>query len=556
MKTRNTLNYKKGEMITVDIIDFGENGEGIGKTDAFTWFIKDTVIGDKVTAKVMKTKKSYGYARLDSIVKESPDRIEAKCPVARSCGGCTLQSLDYKAELKLKQNKVENHLKRIGGFDLSNVEIEEIIGMEDPNRYRNKSQFPFGRKNGKNITGYFAGRTHSIVEFDDCIIGIEENKIVLNTVLDFMEKYNIPAYDEESGKGVVRHVLIRKGFATGELMVCIVINENNLAHSDKLVESLCLSLGSDLKSISININKKNTNVILGDTTVTLYGNGYIEDYIGDVKFRISPQSFYQVNHVQTKKLYAKALEYAKLTGEETVWDMYCGIGTISLFLAKSAKFVYGVEIVDAAIQNAIENAKINNIDNVKFFVGKAEEIITGEYESGNIRDIDVIVVDPPRKGLDKLAIDTMLKLLPKRIVYVSCDSSTLARDLKLLCEKKYELKKLTVVDQFARSYHTETVALLSKLDVDKHINIEIELDELDLTSAESKATYAQIKEYVWNKFELKVPTLYIAQIKRKCGIELREHYNKSKKEKQIIPQCTPEKEEAIMDALRHFKMIE
>ena len=462
MKTRNTLNYKKGEMITVDIIDFGENGEGIGKTDAFTWFIKDTVIGDKVTAKVMKTKKSYGYARLDSIVKESPDRIEAKCPVARSCGGCTLQSLDYKAELKLKQNKVKNHLKRIGGFDLSNVEIEEIIGMEDPNRYRNKSQFPFGRKNGKNITGYFAGRTHSIVEFDDCIIGIEENKTVLKAVLDFMEKYDIPAYDEESGKGVVRHVLIRKGFATGELMVCIVINENNLAHSDKLVESLCLSLGSDLKSISININKKNTNVILGDTMVTLYGNGYIEDYIGDVKFRISPQSFYQVNHVQTKKLYAKALEYAKLTGEETVWDMYCGIGTISLFLAKSAKFVYGVEIVDAAIQNAIENAKINNIDNVKFFVGKAEEIITGEYESGNIRDIDVIVVDPPRKGLDKLAIDTMLKLLPKRIVYVSCDSSTLARDLKLLCEKKYELKKLTVVDQFARSYHTESVCLLEQ----------------------------------------------------------------------------------------------
>ena len=555
MKTRNTLNYKKGEMITVDIVDFGENGEGIGKTDAFTWFIKDTVIGDKVTAKVMKTKKSYGYARLDSIVKESPDRIEAKCPVARSCGGCTLQSLDYKAELKLKQNKVENHLKRIGGFDLSNVEIEEIIGMEDPNRYRNKSQFPFGRKNGKNITGYFAGRTHSIVEFDDCIIGIEENKIVLNTVLDFMEKYNIPAYDEESGKGVVRHVLVRKGFATGELMVCIVINKNNLAHSDKLVESLCLSLGSDLKSISININKKNTNVILGDTMVTLYGNGYIEDYIGDVKFRISPQSFYQVNHVQTKKLYAKALEYAKLTGEETVWDMYCGIGTISLFLAKSAKFVYGVEIVDAAIQNAIENAKINNIDNVKFFVGKAEEIITGEYESGNIRDIDVIVVDPPRKGLDKLAIDTMLKLLPKRIVYVSCDSSTLARDLKLLCEKKYELKKLTVVDQFARSYHTEVITLLSKLESKRHINVELPIDEMDITCAESKATYEQIKNYVLEKYGFKVSTLYIAQVKRKYGLDVREHYNISKNEKQKIPQCPIEKEEAILDALKYFKML-
>ena len=555
MKTDNTASYKKGEMITVDITDFGENGEGIGKTDAFTWFIKDTVIGDKVKAKVMKTKKSYGYARLDSIVKESPDRIEAKCPVARSCGGCTLQSLDYKAELRLKQNKVENHLKRIGGFDLSSVEIEEIIGMEDPIRYRNKSQFPFGRKNGKNITGYFAGRTHSIVEFDDCIIGIEENKTVLNTVLDFMEKYSVDAYNEEDGSGIVRHVLIRKGFATGELMVCIVINANNLPNSDKLVESLCSALGSDLKSVSININKKNTNVILGERTVTLYGNGYIEDYIGDVKFRISPQSFYQVNPVQTKKLYSKALEYAALTGEETVWDMYCGIGTISLFLAKSAKFVYGVEIVDAAIQNAIENAKINNIENVKFFVGKAEEIITGEYENGNIRDIDVIVVDPPRKGLDKLAIDTMLKLLPKRIVYVSCDSSTLARDLKILCEKEYELKKLTVVDQFSRSYHTETVALLSKLDVDKHIDVEIKLDELDLTSAESKATYAQIKKYILEKFDLKVSTLYIAQIKKKCGIALREHYNKSKKEKQVIPQCTPEKEEAIMDALRHFKMI-
>jgi len=555
MKTDNTLNYKKGEMITVDITDFGENGEGIGKTDAFTWFIKDTVIGDKVKAKVMKTKKSYGYARLDSIVKESPDRIEAKCPVARSCGGCTLQSLDYKAELRLKQNKVENHLKRIGGFDLSNVEIEEIIGMEDPIRYRNKSQFPFGRKNGKNITGYFAGRTHSIVEFDDCIIGIGENKTVLNTVLDFMDKYSVDAYNEEDGSGMVRHVLIRKGFATGELMVCIVINANNLPHSDKLVENLCSALGSDLKSVSININKKNTNVILGEKTVTLYGKGYIEDYIGDVKFRISPQSFYQVNPVQTKKLYSKALEYAALTGEEIVWDMYCGIGTISLFLAKSAKFVYGVEIVDAAIQNARENAKLNNIENVKFFVGKAEEIITGEYENGNIRYIDVIVVDPPRKGLDKLAIETMLKLLPKRIVYVSCDSSTLARDLKLLCEKEYELKKLTVVDQFARSYHTETVALLSKLDVDKHIDVEIKLDELDLTSAESKASYAQIKEYILEKFDLKVSTLYIAQIKKKCGIVLREHYNKSKKEKQIFPQCTPEKEEAIMDALRHFKMI-
>ena len=555
MKTDNALNYKKGEMITVDITDFGENGEGIGKTDAFTWFIKDTVIGDKVIAKVMKTKKSYGYARLEKIVEESPDRVRAKCPVARSCGGCTLQSLDYRAELRLKQNKVENHLKRIGGFDLSNVEIEEIIGMEDPIRYRNKSQFPFGRKNGKNITGYFAGRTHSIVEFDDCIIGIKENKTVLKTVLDFMEKYGVDAYNEEDGSGIVRHVLIRKGFSTGELMVCVVINADNLVYSRELVESLCTALGKDLKSVSLNINKKNTNVILGDRTITIYGREYIEDYIGDVKFRISPQSFYQVNPVQTEKLYDKALEYAALTGEETVWDMYCGIGTISLFLAKFAKFVYGVEIVDVAIQNARENAKLNNIENVKFFVGKAEEIITGEYENGNIKDIDVIVVDPPRKGLDKLAIDTMLKLLPKRIVYVSCDSSTLARDLKILCEKEYELKKLTVVDQFSRSYHTEGVALLSKLDSKNHISVELPIDDMDLTSAESKATYKEIQNYVLEKFGFKVSNLYIAHVKEKCGIKERGNYNKSKNFDSKQPVCPIEKEESIKDAFRHFQMI-
>lgn len=462
MKNDNFLKYQKGEIITVDITDFGENGEGIGKTDAFTWFIKDTVTGDRVLAKVMKTKKSFGYARLVEVLKKSPDRVEAKCKAASACGGCTLQNLDYNAELRLKQNKVEGHLKRIGGLDLSKVEIEDIIGMEDPYRYRNKSQFPFGMRNGENITGFYAGRTHSIVQFDDCIIGIKENKIVLNTVLDFMGKYKIAAYNEEDGKGLIRHVLIRKGFATGELMVCVVINGDELPFKKELVKLLKAEFTDSIKSISLNINKKNTNVILGEKIVTLYGNNYIEDYIGDVKFQISPQSFYQVNPRQTKKLYDKALEYAALTGMEKVWDMYCGIGTISLFLARSAAFVYGVEIVEAAIKNARENARINGIENVKFFVGKAEEIITEEYDSGNIRDIDVIVVDPPRKGLDKMAIDTMLKILPERIVYVSCDSATLARDLKILCEKEYELKKLTVVDQFARSYHTEVCVKLER----------------------------------------------------------------------------------------------
>ena len=432
--------------------------------------------------------------------------------------------------------------------------MEPIIGMEDPWHYRNKAQFPFGYdKEGNVVTGFYAGRSHNIIANTDCALGVEENKTVLETILAYMKKYGVSAYDETSGKGLIRHVLIRKGFASGQLMACVVINGNKLPEEKTLAEELWKIPG--MTSVSINVNTERTNVILGKKVRVLKGKEKIEDTIGDVVFRISPLSFYQVNPIQTKKLYGQALEYAGLTGEETVWDLYCGIGTISLFLAKKAKKVYGVEIVPEAIADAKENAARNGITNAEFFVGKAEEVLPRKYEEEGVY-VDVIVVDPPRKGCDEKCLETMVRMRPERIVYVSCDSATLARDLKYLGEMGYEVRKWRGCDMFPGTVHVETVALLSKLDVDKHINIEIELDELDLTSAESKATYAQIKEYVWNKFQLKVPTLYIAQIKRKCGIELREHYNKSKKEKQIIPQCTPEKEEAIMDALRHFKMIE
>lgn len=594
--------YKKGDMIELDIIDMSTTGEGIGKTGAFTWFVKDSVVGDRISASVMKTKKSYGYARLNEVIKPSKDRIQPKCSVARACGGCSLQNMSYESQLELKDKMIINNLIRIGKFpkdyfvDETDLKEEKdvcihypIIGMENPWRYRNKSIYPISLKKGSAVYGFYAARTHSVIEVDDCLIGIEENKSIMEAVIGFIKKHNISVYDEVAHRGLIRHILIRKGFATGELMVCVVVNSDKLPHSEKLVEILLKA--ADIKSISYNVNTAKSNVILGEKEVNLYGDRYIYDYIADIKFRISAKSFFQVNPIQTRKLYDTVLKFANLSKDETVWDLYCGIGSISLYMSKQAGKVYGIEIVNAAVEDALENAKLNKIENVNFLLGEAEKVlpelydrasakmlnkefedkdeisgfveIEEEYSMGGIEsipikdilEVDCLVLDPPRKGCDKACLDTILKIKPKRIVYVSCDSATLARDLEYLCEKEYELKKVQGVDMFGWSMHVETVALLSKLDVDKHIDVEIKLDELDLTSAESKATYAQIKEYILEKFDLKVSTLYIAQIKKKCGIILREHYNKSKKEKQVIPQCTPEKEEAIMDALKHFKMI-
>lgn len=450
--------WKKNDIFHVTIEDMSETGEGIGKTDGFTWFIKDTVIGDEIEAKVMKTKKSYGFARLEKIVVPSPARVNPLCPVARQCGGCQLQAMSYEEQLKFKERKIYNNLTRIGG--LSEVPMEPIMGMEDPWRYRNKAQFPWGvNKEGKIITGFYAGRTHSIIENEDCLLGIEENQVILKKIREHMEKYQIQPYEEESHRGLMRHTLIRKGFQTGEIMVCQVINGKKLPYSEALVESLLEVPG--MTSISVNYNQERTNVILGEKIVNLYGPGYITDFIGDVKYQISPLSFYQVNPVQTEKLYGTALEYAGLTGDETVWDLYCGIGTISLFLAQKAKKVYGVEIVPQAIDDARENARINGIENVEFFVGKVEEVLPQQYEKNKIY-ADVIVVDPPRKGCDQVCLDTIVKMAPKRVVYISCDSATLARDLKYLGEKGYEVVKVRGCDIFPATGHVETVVSLGK----------------------------------------------------------------------------------------------
>ena len=434
-------NYKKNQLIQVTVTDLSYDGEGIGKSDAFTWFIKDAVPGDIVEASVMKEKKTYGYARLQRIITPSPDRCKPKCAIARACGGCTLQAMSYEAQLKYKKNKVKNNLDRIGRFDFadteSQVDFADTIGMDDPWRYRNKAQYPIGTdRNGNVVSGFYAVHSHDIINCDDCLIGTEENK----AIIEFIKKQYHPS---------MRHVLIRKGFRTGQLMVCVIA-------SRKIRFTLPPELG--VTTTVLNINDKDTNVILGDETIVLDGPGYIEDYIGDLKFRISAQSFFQVNPVQVEKLYGKALEFASLTGDEIVWDLYCGIGTITLSLAQHAKRVYGVEIVEPAIRDAEQNAEINGIHNAKFFVGKAEEVILRD----DFEKPDVVVVDPPRKGCDEVCLDTILTMQPDRIVYVSCDSATLARDLRILCDGGYQLKKVQPVDMFPHSVHVECVVLLSK----------------------------------------------------------------------------------------------
>lgn len=552
---------KKNQTVTAEITDMGINGEGVGRIDGYTLFIKDAVIGDRVEAKITKAKKNYGYARLMKILRPSPDRVSPKCIFARQCGGCQIQELSYKKQLEFKARKVRGNLERIGGIapELLDRVMEAPVGMDNPFGYRNKAQFPFGTdKEGRPVAGFYAGRTHSIIANTDCALGVPKNREILELILKYMQEANVPAYDEKTGKGIIRHTLIRCGFTTKEIMVCVVINAKKLPHADRLIKKLAALDG--MTSISMSPNTEKTNVIMGNTFETLWGQDYITDYIGDIKYQISPLSFYQVNPVQTQKLYSLALEYADLKGGETVWDLYCGIGTISLFLARKAGKVYGVEIVPQAIEDARQNARINGIENAEFFVGKAEEVVPQHYEheknkQSQSAQADVIVVDPPRKGCDEALLETIVKMAPGKIVYVSCDSATLARDLKILRREGYEVERVRAVDMFPQTVHVETVVLLSKLHARRNIEVELKMREMDLTAAESKATYDEIKEYVLKHTGLKVSSLYIAQVKRKCGIIERINYNLSKSENSRQPKCPPEKEKAIREALEHFRML-
>ena len=558
------MEYRKNDIVTLKIEDCGIDGEGIGKADGFTVFVKDAVIGDTVRAKIMKAKKNYGYGRLEEIITPSPDRVEPKCQFARQCGGCQLQALSYEKQLEFKTSKVRGHLERIGGF--TDIPMEKILGMDQPFHYRNKAQFPVGKsKDGRIITGFYAGRTHSIIENRDCALGVTRNKEVLDRVIAYMEKFHIQPYDENTGKGLVRHVLIRYGFFTDEMMVCLIINGEKLPGEEALVKSLRQI--PEAVSVMVNVNKKRNNVILGEKVRLLWGQPYITDKIGEISYQISPLSFFQVNPYQTGRLYGKALEYAQLSGNETVWDLYCGIGTISLFLAQKAKMVRGVEIIPAAIENAKENARLNGFANTEFFVGKAEEVLPEQFARTGER-ADVIVVDPPRKGCDETLLSTIIKMQPDRVVYVSCDSATLARDLKYLCERGYELKKVCPVDMFPNTVSVETVVLLSHKKPDGHINVKVEfgegegkvpLDNIAKRAEEYKpkerVTYKMIKEYIEAKYGFKVHTAYIAEVKRDLGLPMYDAPNAVEELKQPRKHPTAEKVEAIKDALKHFEVI-
>ena len=497
---------KKDDVLQLTIEDIGSDGEGIGHIDLsagsydepqrrYTIFVKDAVIGDVVTVKIMKALQSFAYAKLVSIDKPSPDRVEPKCPIAAQCGGCQIQALDYNKQLEFKQKKVMNDLVRIGGFDESLISeiTDPIIGMEDPYCYRNKEQVPVGTdKDGNPVTGFYASHTHSIVPMTSCAIGDPENDLILNTILDYMKAENVPSYDEKTGTGLLRHILIRSGVYSREVMICLVVNGDSLPSEEKLVE--LLRVLPFVTSISINTNKSRGNVILGRKLRVLWGEESIVDTLhiykveyeetahfiptGEaVNFRISPLSFYQVNPKQTEKLYSIVLEYCRLNGHETAWDLYCGIGTISLFLAKHAKEVYGVESVEDAVRDARNNARLNNIENVEFETGRAEDVMPAyvdRHKSEHRKHpVDVIVVDPPRKGLDDVTIGVMLAMAPPRIVYVSCDPATMSRDLKKLTAAQkdaagnkysYKLQRVQPVDQFGHTVHVETVVLMSRVE--------------------------------------------------------------------------------------------
>ena len=541
----------KNDIVEVEIVDLTHEGAGVAKVDGFVFFVDNALPGEVIKMRVLKLKKNIGFGKVEEYVTLSPNRNQDIDATYLRSGIADFGHMTYEEQLKFKRKQVVDNLYKTAS--ISDVEVAETLGMETPYAYRNKAQVPVRRVKGQLETGFYRKNSHDLIPIEDFLIQDKEIDKLIVFVRDLLRCYDLKPYDEKEQTGLIRHLVVRRGHYSGQMMLVFVTTRPKIFRIDQIIAKITEAF-PNVVSIIQNINDKNTNAIFGKEFRTLYGQDTITDSMLGNDFEISAQSFYQVNTEMAEKLYQTAIDFSDLNSDSIVIDAYSGIGTIGLSFAKQVKEVYGVEVIETAVEDAKKNAERNGITNAHYVADSAENAMA-KWSKDGIKP-DVIIVDPPRKGLTESFIKASVAMQPEKITYVSCNPATMARDIKLYQELGYELKKVQPVDLFPQTHHVETVALLSKLYVDKHIDVEIELDELDLTSAESKATYAQIKEYVWNKFELKVPTLYIAQIKRKCGIELREHYNKSKKEKQIIPQCTPEKEEAIMDALRHFKMIE
>ena len=539
------MELAKNQEHTVTIEGYGEGGMGVARIDGRVVFVHGALRGEKCRVLILKTLKSVAFAKVLEVLEPSSERITPDCPYFPRCGGCTYRHIRYEEELRLKKQRVQDNLSRIGGSD---VTVEEILGAQDTLRYRNKAQYPVSKDGA---VGFYRARTHEVIECERCLLVKPVADAAAEALREYMQSCRVAGYDEKTGRGLVRHLYVRSN-AAGESLVCVLVNGDKLPKEDRLV-TLLRDACPKCTGIVLGTNTKKGNVILGDRYRTLWGSDRLEDTLCGKTFRLSVPSFYQVNRVQAERLYAKAIEFAGLTGQETVLDFYCGAGTITLALSDHAKKVLGAEIVPEAIDDARENAARNGVKNAEFFCGDASDVAK-KLARENLRP-DVITVDPPRKGLAADVVESIAEMQPQRVVYVSCDSATMARDVKRLADLGYTAQRACAVDMFPRADHVETVCLLSKLNVKHHIEVEITMDELDLTAAESKATYDEIKAYVLEKFGFKVSQLYIAQIKRKCGIIERKNYNQSKKEDAKVPKCPPEKEAAIMDALKHFQMI-
>ena len=536
----------KNQIHSAVITGYTSEGAGVCRIGGRAVFVPGALEGEKCRVRILKVTGSAVYGRLEELISASPERIEPDCPVYGRCGGCGLLHMSYNEEKRFKLARVNDAILRIGGLDLH---IDEIIAAEGRQSYRNKTIY---NVSAGPVSGFFRRRTHEVIAIDRCGIQPACFDRAAAAVRSWMARENIPAYDEKTGRGCVRHIFTRCGFASGELQLTLVIAYPLRKHEKSLIEAVTAAC-PELKSLVLCLNKTQGNTVLRGEFRTVWGKDTISDRLCGLEFELSPLSFYQINPVQAEKLYMRALEYASPDGLGTVLDLYCGAGTISLCLARGAKHVIGAEIVPEAVENARRNAVRNGVDNVEFICGDAGQAAK-QLEAAGIRP-DAIVVDPPRKGLSPDVIEAAAAMSPERIVYVSCDPGTLARDMRLFAEKGWLPAAGTAVDMFPGTHHIETVCLLSKLQSKEHIEIEVKMDEMDLTSAESKATYDEIKAYVLEKHDLKVSSLYISQIKRKCGLAVGQNYNLSKKENAEVPQCPLEKESAIINALRYFQMI-
>ena len=527
-------------------------GNGVGRADdGMAVFVPLTAVGDVISCKIVKVTKSCAFGIIERIIVPSPDRCESRCGVSAKCGGCTFCHITYEAELRIKQGIVRDAFERLGGF--KDIDFEPIHGCPSPERYRNKAQYPVAEdRDGGAVCGFYASRSHRVISCSDCILQPEIFGDIVKFIMEYAGKHNITPYNEERHSGILRHIFLRRGYHTGEIAVCLIVRKDIADTLRTLARELMEKYG-DIKSVVMNVNSKRTNVIMGDEIHLLGGKDTIEDVMCGNRIAIHPHAFYQVNTAQAEALYAKAKEYAALTGTEDVLDLYCGSGTIGLSMTDMAAHITGAEIVPASVDTARINAQANGIANADFICADAGQAAKSLCDAG--RTPDVIVIDPPRKGCDSLTLDSIIKMSPERVVMISCNPATAARDAKYLCGSGYSLRRAAAFDLFPRTGHVETVCLLSKLKSDQHIEVEMKTDELDLTSAESKATYDEIKAYVKKHSGLTVSSLNIAQVKQKYGIIERENYNKARSKDSRQPKCTKEKEEAIIGALRFFKMV-